>query len=502
VLNVELTWDEVEKASDRAYRQLAQKYNVPGFRRGHAPRSMIERMLGKDAVYHEGLDDLIESSYRSAITENDLRPLAQPEVETPELEIGQPYTFTAKVPVLAPVKLGDYQAVRVPLPETTVSDEDVEKVLQQLRQDQAMWLPVERPAELGDQVTVDLKLTVGERTVSDLHDNEFELTGERVGIFSGMDQHIVGMSEGESKTFTTTIPEDYANTEIAGQEAHYEVTVKGVKHREMPELDDELAKTVGDFQTTEELTKAVREQLASQKENEGRRTQRENAIKAVTDEAEVEIHPVLVQDELDTMMRETDRMLSQSRLSLSQYLEITNKSEEEYRQDLEPEARERVKRDLVLDAVADAESFSAGDAEIASWLEALNAMGGGKRMRLNQLSSGQKANIAARIKRDKAAARLVEIASQEQSPSGAAPVSAATEDAAAAEDTEAGARAAAAAAGETSEPTKPSEPTKTTKSTKTPAAAAETTESASEPAPEEIMTEPQANLPAPAETDV
>jgi trigger factor len=493
VLNVELTWDEVEKASDRAYRQLAQKYNVPGFRRGHAPRSMIERMLGKDAVYHEGLDDLIESSYRSAITENELRPLAQPEIETPELEIGQPYTFTAKVPVLAPVKLGDYQAVRVPLPEATVGDEEVEKVLQQLRQDQAMWLPVERPAELGDQVTVDLKLTVGERTVSDLHDNEFELTGERVGIFSGMDQHIVGISEGESKTFTTTIPEDYANTEIAGQEAHYEVTVKGVKHREMPELDDELAKTVGDFQTTDELTKAVREQLASQKENEGRRTQRENAIKAVTDEAEVEIHPVLVQDELDTMMRETDRMLSQSRLSLSQYLEITNKSEEEYRQDLEPEARERVKRDLVLDAVADAEGFSAGDAEIASWLEVLNTMGGGKRMRLNQLSSGQKANIAARIKRDKAAARLVEIASEEQSPSGEASAGAAMDEPAAAEDTEAGARAAAAAA---------SEPTKTTKSTKTPAAAAETTESASKPAPEEIMTEPQANLPAPAETDV
>ncbi len=493
MLNVELTWDEVEKASDRAYRQLAQKYNVPGFRRGHAPRSMIERMLGKDAVYHEGLDDLIESSYRSAITENELRPLAQPEIETPELEIGQPYTFTAKVPVLAPVKLGDYQAVRVPLPEATVGDEEVEKVLQQLRQDQAMWLPVERPAELGDQVTVDLKLTVGERTVSDLHDNEFELTGERVGIFSGMDQHIVGMSEGESKTFTTTIPEDYANTEIAGQEAHYEVTVKGVKHREMPELDDELAKTVGDFQTTDELTKAVREQLASQKENEGRRTQRENAIKAVTDEAEVEIHPVLVQDELDTMMRETDRMLSQSRLSLSQYLEITNKSEEEYRQDIEPEARERVKRDLVLDAVADAEGFSAGDAEIASWLEVLNTMGGGKRMRLNQLSSGQKANIAARIKRDKAAARLVEIASEEQSPSGEASAGAAMDEPAAAEDTEAGARTAAAAA---------SEPTKTTKSTKTPAAAAETTESASEPAPEEIMTEPQANLPAPAETDV
>ena len=365
MLNVELTWDEVEKASDRAYRQLAQKYNVPGFRRGHAPRSMIERMLGKDAVYHEGLDDLIESSYRSAITENDLRPLAQPEVETPELEIGQPYTFTAKVPVLAPVKLGDYQAVRVPLPEATVSDEDVEKVLQQLRQDQAMWLPVERPAELGDQVTVDLKLTVGERTVSDLHDNEFELTGERVGIFSGMDQHIVGMSEGESKTFTTTIPEDYANTEIAGQEAHYEVTVKGVKHREMPELDDELAKTVGQFDTLAALRAEISKGLQTRRETENRR-----ALEDAVMEAVLAGHPVEVPEAL--VLRQVGHLIEHTRERVRRQGMDPDKLPWDYGkllEELKPGAEKAVRRSLVLEAIAEKEGLTPTDADIDAEVE-------------------------------------------------------------------------------------------------------------------------------------
>ena len=217
VLNVELDWNELEKASDRAYRKLVDKYNIPGFRRGHAPRAMLERMIGKDAIYQEGLEDLISTSYADAIRQNDLTPLSQPASETPELSIGEPYTYTARVPVLPPIKLGDYKAIRVEQPSTDVTDEDIDHTIEHIREDGAQWLPVERPAQVGDKVTVDLKLTVGDRTVSDLHDNEFELAEERVGIFTGMDANLIGMSEGESKEFTTTIPEDYANTDLAGK---------------------------------------------------------------------------------------------------------------------------------------------------------------------------------------------------------------------------------------------------------------------------------------------
>lgn len=411
VLNVELEWAELEKASDRAYKKLAQRYTVPGFRKGHAPRSILERMVGKEAIYQEGLEDLIETTYRDAVRENDLTPLAQPELDAPPLEMGQPYTYTATVPVLEPAKLGDYKAVRVERPSAEVTDEDVEKVLEQVRQDQAMWLPAERPAQLGDKVVVDLKLTVEDRDVSDLHDNEFELTGERVGIFTGMDEHIVGMSEGETKEFTTTIPEDYANTELAGKEAHYTVTVKGVKYHELPELDDELAKSVGEYSSLDELKEAVRTQLTSQKETDARRELRDSAVKAVADEAKVEVHPVLVEDEIDAMMRETERMLQQSRISLEQYLEMTGKDQGEYRKEIAPDARERVRRDLVLDAVAEAEGITVSDEEMQSWLDLLTAMGG-QRMQLRDLTPGQRANVSSRIRRDKATTRIVEIATE------------------------------------------------------------------------------------------
>lgn len=411
VLNVELEWAELEKASDKAYRKLAQKYTVPGFRKGHAPRSMLERMLGKEAIYQEGLEDLIETSYRDAVREHDLKPISQPSVDAPPIEMGQSYIFKARVPVLPEVTLGDYKAVQVDQPSTEVTDDDVENLLNRIREDQAMWLPAERPAQIGDKITVDLKLTVGDRTVSDLHDNEFELVGERVGIFAGMDQHIIGMSEGETKEFTTTIPADYANSELAGKEAAYTVTLKSAKYRELPEINDELAKSIGDYETVENLRTAVRQQLQEQKESETRRQLRDEVVKAVADEATVEVHPVLVHDEVHVMIEEMKRMLAQNRISFEQFLTMSNKSEAEYHDDLEPEARERAKRDLVLDAIADAEHLEADDHEVENWLQVFAAMGG-KPIRLRDLSAGQRTNIVSRLRRDKAIARLVEIATE------------------------------------------------------------------------------------------
>ncbi len=442
VLNVELDWNELEKASDRAYRKLAERYNVPGFRRGHAPRTMLERMIGKEAIYQEGLEDLISSSYRDAVREHDLTPLSQPELDTPELAIGQSYSYTARVPVLPPIKLGDYKAVRVEEPSTEVTEDDVEHTIEHIREDAAEWLPVERPAQVGDKVSVDLKLTVGDRTVSDLHDNEFELAEERVGIFTGMDAHVIGMSEGESKDFTTTIPEDYANPDLAGKEAQYAVTVKAVKVRELPAIDDELAKSAGNYDTIDALREAIRTQLKSQKENDARRTVRENAIATISNESQAEIPHVLVHEEVDTMIDEMRRSLESNRLTLEQYLEMLGKTEEQYREEAEPEATERVKRELVLDAIADAEEINVTDREIDNWLELVALVGAGQRRRLRDLSTRQKANVTARLRRDKAAARLIEIATQDHAkPSDSADASGEAAD----EETEKAAKTAAVA---------------------------------------------------------
>src|SRR5262249_55819800 len=152
--------------------------------------------------------------------------------------------------------------------------------LERMRENAAMWLPAERPAQVGDQVIADLKLTVEDKVVSDLRDNEFELAVERPGVFAGLDDHLVGMREGESADFTTTIPADYANTALAGKEGHYAVTLKGVKYKELPELDDEFAKSQGNYQMLDELRDVVRQQLVRQKEGDARRELRDAVAKA------------------------------------------------------------------------------------------------------------------------------------------------------------------------------------------------------------------------------
>jgi trigger factor len=411
VLQVELEWDELEKASDRAYHKLVQKYKVPGFRPGHAPRSMIERMVGKETLYQEGLEDLVDSAYRDAVREHHLTPLAQPEVEAPEFTMGQPYTFTARVPVLAPVVLGDYHALNVPYPSTEVSDEDVERMVERAREQQAAWLPVERPAQYGDQLTMDLKLTVEDREISDLHDTQFQLVENRPGIYGGMDEQLVGLREGETKQFTTTISADYANAELAGKEAHYDVTLKAVKERELPELDDELAKTAGDFETLEGMRASYREQLERQRETEARREFREAVLKAVADQAQAEVHPIVVQEEIERMLDELRGMLQQNRIDLETFLQMSGKTEEQYREELRPEAEGRAKREMVLDAVAEAEQIPVGDGEIEQWLAFVTALGG-QRRRLRDLSPGQRTSIARRLAREKATDLLLDLVQQ------------------------------------------------------------------------------------------
>jgi len=401
---VDFSWEEVQKASDKAYRKLVQKVDVPGFRRGKAPRSILERRLGKESIYQEGLDDLMTETYRNALKEYDLTPLAQPEVDAPEFEIGEPYHFTIKVPILSPVELGDYRSLHFEREEAIVTSEEVEQELESMRDQQAQWIEVQRPAQIGDRVTVDLKLTVEDATISDLKDNPFELTGERHGLFSGMDEHIVGMSAGESKTFTTTIPADYANEKIAGKEASFAVTVHKVEFKEAPELDDALAAKVsnGKYETLEDLRKAISDSQLETKKRRIRDELRERVVDAVIEQAQVTVHHVLVHEEAEEMMHQLSHLLEQQRMSMDQYLMLMRKSRQEYLEELEPEAEKRVKRQLVLEAVAEKEEIEVTPEEVESLFRAYAQIG----QNLPQ-SEEQIRAIASSLRREKAITKLV-----------------------------------------------------------------------------------------------
>jgi len=406
VVEVDLSWDELEKASDKAYRKLVQKVDVQGFRRGKAPRSLLERKLGKESIYQEGLDDLITETYRSAVKEYELTPISQPELDAPILQIGQPYHFSLKVPILSPVELGDYRSLHFEREEVDVTSAEVEQELESLRNREASWHVTEQPAAIGNRVTVDLKLTVDDQTISDLKANPFELTDERHGLFTGMDEHTVGMSTGETKTFTTTIPADYSNEKIAGKEAHYTVTVKQVEAKEVPELDDALAVKVtnGQYSTVEDLSKAISDNLLENKKRRVRDELREKVIDAVIDQAQVAIHPMLVQEEAEEMLHQLSHLLEQQHMSLDQYLVMLRKTREEYLKELQPDAEKRVRRQLVLDEVARKEDIPVTPEELEAIYRAYAQAG----QNLPRTEAQIRA-LAQTYRREKAITRLVEL---------------------------------------------------------------------------------------------
>jgi trigger factor len=407
VLDVEVTWDEMQKASDKAYQKLVKQIDVQGFRRGRAPRSLVERKLGgKEYIYQEGLDDLISETYRSTLREHDLTPISQPKLDAPEFEMGQPYHFSLTVPVLTPAVPGDYKSLHFEREDASVTSEEVDKEIESLRERVSDWKIVERPADYGDRVTVDLKLTSGDQKISDLKDNPFELTNERTGLFTGMDEQVVGMQAGESKSFTVTIPADYSNEKLAGQDANYEITLHKVEVKELPELDDAFAEKVSDgqYQTMEDLSKAISDNIVESKKRRNRDELRDKIVDALIEQSTFSIHPLLIDEQAEDMLHQFGHMLEQQHISVDQYLTMMRKSREEYLQEIRPDAEKSVKRQLVLDEIAQQEDINVTPEEIEG-LFALYSQAGQTLPRTEE----QIRALASSYRREKTLQRLTEI---------------------------------------------------------------------------------------------
>ena len=377
VLEVDMTWDELEKASEKAYRKLVQKVDVQGFRRGKAPRALLERRLGKEYIYQEGLDELISEAYRNALKEYDLTPISQPKLEVPTFEIGQPYHCSLMVPIFTPVELSDYKSLHFEREDVGVTSEEVDKELESLRKQSTAWEEVQRPIQYGDRIKADLKLVSGEQTLSDLKDNLFEITEERHGLFTGMDEQLLGLTAGESKSFTTTIPADYGNEKLAGKDAAYEVVVHSVEAKNLPELDDAFAAKASDGQceTLEDLSKLLSDKILEKQQQHANDELREKVLNAVIEQSTFVIHPLLIEEEAEEMAHQFGHMLEQQHLSMDQYLKMVCKSRKEYLEEVRPQAEQRVKRQLVLDAVAQSENITVEPEELEALLKAYAQLG-------------------------------------------------------------------------------------------------------------------------------
>ena len=406
VLEVDIPWDEVEKASDKAYRKLVQKVDVQGFRRGKAPRSLLERRLGKEYIYQEGLDELIAEAYRNALKEHDLTPITQPKLDAPLFELGQSYHVSMSVPIITPVELGDYSSFHFDREGADVTSEEVEQELETLRNRMVTWETVERSAAYNDRVTVDLKLTSEDQSISDLKDNPFELTQERHGLFVGMDEQVIGMQVGETKSFSTTFPADYSNEKLAGKPGDYVITLHKIEEKQLPEIDDAFAEKLsgGQFQTLEDLSKMISDGILEKKKRNINNTLREKVVSAVIEQSHFTLHPLLVDEEAEEMLHQFSHMLEQQHLSLDQYLKMMHKSREEYLQEIRPEAEIRLKRQLVLEEVARRETIGIEAGEIEALFNAY-AQSGQELPR----TEAQVRALAINYRREKALTHLVEV---------------------------------------------------------------------------------------------
>lgn len=383
-LEIEVEKDRVDRAMDEAYRRLAGRVDVPGFRRGKAPRPMVERMIGHDRIVEEALDRLVPEVVSEAMQQEQVEPYTRPRVESIELD---PLRLKAVVGLAPKVELGEYRgALHVDREEPKVGETEIDNVIQRVRESYAQWAPVERPVQLGDRVGIDLKVTPegGEAPLIDSKDAEYVVDTEGAQPAPGFAEQIVGMSPGDAKSFTLSLPEDYRDKEVAGSPAQFEVTLHSVKERELPELDDTFAQQVGDYADVAALRIAVEAQLRHSEEERVRDKLEEEALNKLVEVASIEYPPQLVEFQAQHMIDSFRANIERQGLQLTQYLRLVGKEQDTFEQEMREQAETRVRRSLVLDAFADAEHIEAqGDSDEAAESRSTNALA-----RLVELAAG------------------------------------------------------------------------------------------------------------------
>ena len=369
-LTIEVDEERVEQELRRVARRLSKRRRIPGFRPGKVPYDAVLRFFGKDALYREVLEGLGETVFKEALDKEDIEPFARAELVNVQFE---PMVLTMVVPVAPIVELGDYRQLRLTPSEVTVSDEEVETALENIQAQHGQWQPVERPAQLDDQAIVDIESTVEGEVVLSNQERTLLLKAESPYPLLGFNEQIVGMVIGEDREFNLTYPEDLANEKLAGKESHFRVHLHDLKELVLPELDDDLAKTVGDFETFDDLKAQVRESLQAEAEREAESRFAREVLTATVERARIEFPPVLLERELDSLLEEQDRILRQREgLTLDNWLGINKKSREEHRDELRPQAAERLRRGLVLGKVVELEGITVEEEEVGAQIERMS----------------------------------------------------------------------------------------------------------------------------------
>ncbi|MEA2663332.1 MAG: trigger factor, partial [Candidatus Eremiobacteraeota bacterium] len=407
-LEISITPEEFGAAQDAAFRKLSRNAKVPGFRPGKVPRKIFESQYGTGAILDRALNDLIPGKVDAAVEEHGLQPLATPSVELVPEEEGRPLRVKAVVAVRPPIEPVDYSGIEIPdLPEAA-SEADVESALERLRRDAATLVPVDRPVQLGDMATLDYAGTIDGVPFEGGTAQGQETEIRQESFIPGFADGIVGMRAGETKDVSAHFPENYGNTELAGKDAVFTITVHEVKEPELPALDDELAKRVSRSETMDDLRAELKRRLDEQVKQNARRRVSSELLEKVVAANDFPLPEVLVERELDALLNESRQYVSQAGIGWDDYIAGSGKSEADLREQFREEARRRVKTTLLVEAIAKKEGVEATQADVESELDALAAQYGQPRERIIQALQSNVAALIDGIVRTKTIDRLIE----------------------------------------------------------------------------------------------
>lgn len=367
VLEIEVAPTEVDRHFATAYRHVAERTKVPGFRPGKAPRHVIDRFVGRGSVLAEVVDHLVSDSYEDALRQTDVWPIDQPDVDIDPAALaeGQAVSFTATVPVRPDVQLGSYTDYSFGLETPEVTDEQVEQVIAELREQQATLRPVDgRPAQEGDIASVKFVGSIDGTPFEGGSADQLPLVIGENRMIPGWEDHLVGLEIGGTAQFDITFPDDYRVTELRGKEAHFDVELLDLREKLLPEVTDEFAASVSDVTTVDELRAEIRDAMEKRADAEGRHVFGDRIIDYAVSNATVEIPEVMIANEIEIMRDELGTRLAQQRIGMEQYLQLAKQTPEELATELREPATRRVKTLLVLSAIAEQEGIDASDEEI------------------------------------------------------------------------------------------------------------------------------------------
>ena len=367
-MEIELPEEEVEEALEKAYREVVKKVDLPGFRKGKVPRKILEARFGPEVLYEDAVQYMVPEAYSKAIEEEEeIEPVDEPDIEVVQIEKGKPFKFNATVEVKPEVTLGLYKGVEVEVEKEEVDEKKVEEHLHNLRERQARLVTVEDEdyqAQEKDMIVIDFKGYLDGEPFEGGEAEDYSLELGSGSFIEGFEEQLVGARTGEEKEVKVTFPEDYEEESLAGQEVLFSVTVKEIKRKELPDLDDDFAKEVSEFETLEEFKEDLWNKFQEEAKNQYQYHLEEAVINKVADNSEVAIPEGLVEKQLDRMIEDIERRLGTQGLKMEQFLQLTGKSVEDLKEEYREEAVKRVKSNLVLDAIIKAEGIEVEESEI------------------------------------------------------------------------------------------------------------------------------------------